>query len=110
MAGMNLVSLVDHIDGLLSEYLELREKPSGGGLTRGSAIDIEDIIEHGAFPPDDPTTLVRLKLLTIGETLGLVGGTPLLHQVYDAYEAKYGHRKAASLSARWDSAAGLWFN
>jgi len=109
MTAQRLDQLVDHIDRLLSEYIAKREETATGKLMRGSNIDIEKIIEHGVYPPDDPATPTRMALLSIGETLGWVGGMALLCQVYDAYEAKHGAKKANSLSARWDSAAGLWY-
>lgn len=109
MTAQNLDQLVDHIDRLLSEYIAKRGEAATGKLVRGSDIDIEKIIEHGVYPPDDPATPTRMALLSIGETLGWVGGEALMHQVHDAYEAKHGAKKANSLSARWDSAAGLWY-
>lgn len=108
MTDDDLNNLVAHIDQLLSEYIEKRSEAATGRVVRGSDIDIEDIIKHGAFSPDDPTTPSARSLLSIGETLGRVGGEALMRQVYDAYEAKYGAKKANSLSARWDHAAGIW--
>lgn len=108
MTPLSLGQLVDHIDSLLSEYIAKRGKAATGNLLRVSNIDIETIIEHGVFPPDDPATPTRMALLSIGKTLGWVGGEALMRQVHNAYEAKYGAKKANGLSARWNTAAGLW--
>jgi len=110
MNNNDMSGLVDHIDGLLSTYLSEREKIlRSGKVVRAEDIDIDRILDEGLYPPDDPTTPTRLAILSIGETLGRVGGEALMHQVHDAYEAKHGVSKANSLSARWDSAAGIWF-
>ena len=108
MTEDNLSNLVAYIDQLLSEYIKKRSEAATGKVVLGSDIDIEDIITRGAFPPDDPTTPSARSLFSIGETLGRVGGDALMHQVYDAYEAKHGAEKANSLSARWDHAARIW--
>ena len=105
MTEQNLGELLAHIDHLLNAYLKAREKPEA----RLREPDIEAILEEGLFPPDDPSSASRLALLSIGETLGRVGGQELMEKVYDAYSDKHGTRKATSLSARWDSAANLWF-
>ena len=105
-----IAKLVYYIDSLHSEYVVKQIKSATGRVVMGSEIDIEKIIEHGVYPPDDPATPARLALLAIGKTIGLIGGEDLMHQIHDAYEVEYGAKKASSLSARWDSAAGLWYH
>lgn len=109
MTAEELDKLIDDIDGLLMTYLSEREKTLKGKMTRSEDVDIERVLAEGLYPPDDPTTPSRIALYTIGETLGRVGGEALMHQVHDAYEAKHGPKKANSLSARWDTAAGVWY-
>ncbi len=110
MTDKDLDHLVAHIAGLMDNFLEEREKTATPGkVIRAEDVDIRRILSEGLFPPDDPTTASRLALLSIGETLGRVGGEPLMHQVHQAYEGKHGAHKANSLSARWDTAAGLWY-
>lgn len=72
--------------------------------------DVASILEHGVYSPDDPTSTPRRALLAIGETLGAVGGIDLMKHVYDAYETKHGLQRAARLSARWDTAGGVWYD
>nr|WP_086491284.1 hypothetical protein [Novosphingobium panipatense] len=109
MTETQLDRLIDRIDRLLSEYLALRSASRENGPA--SIEDgMESILRDGLYPPDEPTSISRRALLAIGETLGLVGGMDLMLQVHAAYEKKFGIRKANSLSARWDSAAELWFD
>ena len=110
MNSKDMSGLVDHIDSLLSTYLSERKRTTRPGkMVRAEDMDIDRILDEGLYPPDDSTTPTRLAILSIGETLGRIGGEALMQQVHDAYEAKYGASKANSLSARWDSAAGIWF-
>ncbi|GEM_PF-2459836 len=109
MKEIQLDRLIDNIDRLLSEYLALRSasRENGPASIEGS---VESILRDGLYPPDEPSSISRRALLAIGETLGLVGGMDLMLQVHTAYEKKFGIQKANSLSARWDSAAELWFD
>lgn len=110
MIAKNLEELVDHIDHLVSVYIEERSAAATGKILSGRDIDVESILEYGIFPPDDPATPTRMALLSIGVTLGFVGGRDLMHEVHEAYKAKYGAGKAGTLSVRWDTAANIWYN
>ena len=105
----NLPKLLEAIDLLIEQC-----RPAGpveASVVMGPKVDdVEEVLEFGDYPPDDPTSVPRRALLAIGQTLGAVGGPRLLKQVYDAYEAKYGHHKAARLSQRWDTAVGAWYD
>ena len=71
--------------------------------------DVEETIEHGAFPPDDPSSAPRLALLAVGEILGRVGGRELMERVLNAYSREHGSIIAGRLSERWQTAAGVWY-
>lgn len=103
----DLAKLIDHIDGLMERRLAARaKKPKMTTLTE---INIESILEHGVYPPDDPSSGPRLALLAVGETLGRVGGKDLMLRVLRAYSNKYGSEKAGRLSDRWQTAAEIWY-
>lgn len=106
MDELQLDRLVDNIDQLLSEYLELKttDESSSGKVTP------EKILSGGLFPRDVADSVSGRALLSIGQTLALVGGIELMLRVHTAYENKFGVQKANSLSARWDSAAELWYH
>lgn len=106
MTENQLDRLIENIDRLLSHYLELRSADEN----RSKTVTAGDILRDGLFPRDEPTSIPSRALLSIGETLGLVGGMELMLQVHTAYERKFGIVKANSLSARWDSAAELWYH
>jgi hypothetical protein len=110
MDELQLNELIDYIDRLLSEYLKLRESSVNSAGFRTEKIDIENILSQGLFSHDDAHSLQRLALFSIGETLGRVGGVTLMTEVHTAYENAHGISKANSLSARWDSAASLWYH
>ncbi|MBO82401.1 MAG: hypothetical protein CL801_13420 [Citromicrobium sp.] len=105
----NLPRLLETIEALVSTYQSARprEQKMRAGITKA---EVEEILEFGVYPPDGPSSIQRRALFAIGETLGAIGGFKLMKQVYDAYEEKYGHRHAATLSARWDTAAGVWYD
>ena len=107
MEKADLQKLLNNIDMLVTQSLAKRSGKRSR-IALPDDVDIENILESGVYPPDDPTSAPRRTLLAIGETLGLVGGSELMHQVHNAYEAQYGIRRAAILSVRWDTAAGLW--
>ena len=76
----------------------------------GNDADIESILEFGVYHPDDPIFRPRRAMLAIGETLGIIDGMELMKQVFDAYEAEHGIKKARKLHASWDTAAGSWYD
>lgn len=51
----------------------------------------------------------HVAIFAIGETLGHIGGMPLMSRVFDAAEKRFGTRFGATLDARWNGAAGLWW-
>ncbi len=105
----NLPKLLESINQLISWYVEARQ-PGGPTLVGPDPADIEAILEFGSYPPDDPTSVLRFAILTIGTTLGAIGGFILMKQVFDEYKSQYGAGRAGILSARWDTAAGVWYN
>lgn len=107
MTGKDLDALVDFIDGLMERRLAARsKKPKTTDL---ADINIDSLLQQGAYSPDDPSSAPRLALLAVGETLGRAGGQALMSRVFAAYSAKYGATKAGRLSERWQSAAGIWY-
>ncbi len=106
MTDSELDKLIDYIDGLMQRRLAARPKKSK--MTNLADIDVDRVLEHGAFPPDDPSSGPRLALLAVGETLGRVGGMELMRRVLTAYSKKHGAEKAGRLSTRWETAAGIW--
>ena len=103
----NLPKLLESIDQLISWHVKAR--PRAGSTHIGTdPADVDEILEFGVYPPDDPSSVPRRAILAIGTTLGAISGFNLMKQVYDAYEAKYGPGRAGILSARWDTAAGVW--
>ncbi|MFK4874741.1 hypothetical protein [Novosphingobium sp. ZW T3_23] len=106
MNEIQLDLLVDKIDQLLSEYLELRSADKN----LSEEIATGRILPASLFPRDEADSVSRRALLSIGETLALVGGIDLMLRVHTAYENKFGVQRANSLSARWDSAAELWYH
>lgn len=105
----DLPKLLATIDQLIDQNMQAAPRKSRTRMG-SSAADVEKILELGAYPPDDPSSVPRRALLAIGETLGAVGGFGLMKQVHDAYEAQYGRQRAARLSVRWDGAAGVWYD
>lgn len=106
MDELQLDRLVDNIDQLLSEYLELKSADE----SRSGKVITGTILWDGLFPRDELDSVSGRALLSIGETLALVGGIELMLRVHTAYENQFGVQKANSLSARWDSAAELWYH
>ncbi|WJY18318.1 hypothetical protein QQS45_11920 [Alteriqipengyuania flavescens] len=109
MQIQNLPTLLEMINQLIDQCQSTApEKLSI--VTGPREADVENLLEFGVYPPTDRTSVPRRALLAIGQTLGAVGGIDLMKQVFDAYKAKHGPRRAAKLSKRWDTAAGIWYD
>lgn len=105
----NLPRLLECIEQLITQRLETKPEAAPIQIGNDPAV-FEDILNFGVYPPGDPASVPRRALLAIGETLGAIGGFKLMKQVHDAYEGKYGHHRAAVLSVRWDTAAGVRYD
>jgi hypothetical protein len=98
--GQRLQSLLQEIDKLVSQYLytatavELKVMMSG-------QVDVEELLEHGGFPPSDPRSRPGSALLAIASKLKDEGGTAQLAHVLQEYGQKYGASRAAMLNVRW---------
>lgn len=97
----NLPRLLEDIHQLVGQYLETRTRVHFGP----NPTDVEDLVEFGAYPPRDPSSIPRRALFAVGETLGAIGGLRLMEKVRHAYIATYGPDQAATLSAEWATAA-----
>lgn len=87
---------LDRIDQLISDYLAAQATVKPKILFPADA-DIEDMLEHGAFPPSDPRSPSGKALLLMQEE----GGNALLADVLDAYREKYRAKRASTLNVRW---------
>ncbi len=100
MDSKRLQSLLEEIDQLLSEYLDaaIAVEPK---IIMGEQVDLEEMLEHGVFPPSDPRSRSGKGLLVIARKLMAEGGTAQLAHVLGEYGQKYGAKRAAKLNARW---------
>lgn len=91
---------LDRIDQLITDYLaaDATIEPK---VLFPEDVDIEEMLEHGAFPPSDPRSPSGKALLSMARKLQEEGGKPLLADVLDAYREKFGAKRAATLNVRW---------
>ncbi len=91
---------LEEIDQLISDYLDAAASMESE-TTIGGTLSVEELLEHGAYPPSDPRSRSGAALLAIAGTLQDEGGNVRLADVLEAYRRKYGAKRAAILNARW---------
>ncbi len=92
--------LLANIDRLITDYLEAG-KADEPFIIMGDQVDLEEMLEHGAYEHSDPRSAPSRALLTIAHELTAQDGATGLSQVLSAYRLAYGAKRAAILNVRW---------
>lgn len=87
MDFQRLQSISEEMDQLVSQYLDAATAVEPK-IMMGGQVDMEEMLEHGGFPPSDPRSRPGSALLAIASKLKDEGGTAQLAHVLHEYRQK----------------------